>query len=83
MSANPKTIRRILQQDKASQLENFVADVNCKFPKRVGRKRIEIDFNKVSKIPFRRRTNIQSMDAVMNVAKSTLHRRIEEGEIIG
>jgi len=51
--------------------------VNCKFPKRVGRKRIQIDFNEVSKIPFRRRTNIRSMVAAMNVAKSTLHRRIK------
>ena len=58
VSASPKTIRRIWQQGKASQLENFVADVNCKFSKCVGRKQIQIDFNEVSKIPFRRHTNI-------------------------
>ena len=81
VSTSPKTIRRIWQQGKASQLENFVADVNCKFPKRVGRKRIQIDFNEVSKIPFRQRTNIRSTADVMNVAKSTLHRRIKEGSI--
>ena len=80
-STSPKTIRRIWQQGKASELENFVADVNCKFPKRVGRKRIQIDFNEVSKIPFHRLTNIRSMADVMNVAKSTLHRRIKEGAI--
>lgn len=55
--------------------------MDCKFPIHVRRKRIQIDFNEVSKIPFRRCTNIQSMAAAMNVAKSTLHGRIKEGAI--
>ena len=58
-SINPKTIRRISLRGKASQDENSVANVSQKFPKNAGRKKVQIDINKILEIPFRRRTNIQ------------------------
>nr|XP_027127766.1 uncharacterized protein LOC113743889 [Coffea arabica] len=59
----------------------FQINVITRFPKRPGRKQVEIDFTSIMTIPLRRRTNIRSLSSEMKVAKSTLHRRIKEGAI--
>ncbi|XP_059654902.1 uncharacterized protein LOC132301682 [Cornus florida] len=76
-----RTVQRIWQQAMTSFSNGFVVDVSDKKPKRVGRKRVQIDCSKVSEIPLRQRTNIRSLSFAMQVAKSTLHRRIKEGFI--
>ncbi|XP_023756014.1 uncharacterized protein LOC111904485 [Lactuca sativa] len=47
----------------------------------VGRKRVQVDFNQVLDIPLRRRSNIRSLANLLNVSKSTMHRRIKEGAL--
>ncbi|XP_050207555.1 uncharacterized protein LOC126656972 [Mercurialis annua] len=48
---------------------------------RHGRKRISVDFDQISRILLRRRTNIRSLSMALEMAKSTVHRRITEGSI--
>ncbi|KAH7843659.1 hypothetical protein Vadar_019206 [Vaccinium darrowii] len=79
-SANPKTVRKICQQAMACFTNGLVVDVSSKLPRGAGRKQLQIDLNKVSEVDISRRTNIRSLSAAMKVSKSTLHRRIKEGE---
>ncbi|XP_059654904.1 uncharacterized protein LOC132301684 [Cornus florida] len=76
-----RTVQRIWLQAMTSFSNGVVVDVSNKKPKRVGRKRVQIDCSKVSEIPLRQQTNIRSLSFAMQVAKSTLHRRIKEGFI--
>lgn len=80
-SVNPKTIRKIWQRAMMCIAEGLPVDVSYRMPGRVGRKRAEIDLQKISEVPLRRRTNIRSLSEAMKVAKSTLHRRVKEGKI--
>ncbi|XP_015163525.1 uncharacterized protein [Solanum tuberosum] len=48
---------------------------------RVGRKRIQVDINQFKEIPLCRRTNIRSLSFAINMAKSTVFRRVKEGAI--
>ncbi|GJV36853.1 hypothetical protein Tco_1409330 [Tanacetum coccineum] len=58
-----------------------MVDVSSKKPSVVGRKRIHINFAQVSQIPLRRRSNIRSLAKLIDVPKSTIHRRIKEGAL--
>lgn len=76
-----RTIRRIWKQAKDASTES-VMGVSSRRKGQVGRKKVQIDFNQVPQIPLRRRTNIRSLSAAMDVAKSTLHRRVQDGDLI-
>ena len=80
-SVNVRAIYRIWKQAKTCTANGLVVDVGHKMAKSVGRKRVQIDFNKVSEIPLCRRTNIRSLSNALDVPKSTLHRRIKDGMI--
>nr|XP_017226371.1 PREDICTED: uncharacterized protein LOC108202480 isoform X1 [Daucus carota subsp. sativus] len=78
-SCSTSTVQRIWVQAKNSFGRGLPLDVSSKLKGRVGRKKIEIDRDEVSQVPLRRRTNIRSLACAINMAKSTLHRRIKEG----
>ncbi|XP_026435503.1 uncharacterized protein LOC113333202 [Papaver somniferum] len=50
-------------------------------PKKIGRKKIQIDLEMMSLIPFRRRTNIRSTAKALGMSKTTVWRRIKDGSI--
>ncbi|XP_049388575.1 uncharacterized protein LOC125864031 [Solanum stenotomum] len=76
-----RTISRIWKQCKSSVDNGTPLDVSSKLVGRVGRKRVEVDINQVKEIPLCRRTNIRSLAFAMNMAKSTVFRRIKDGTI--
>ncbi|KAH6817537.1 hypothetical protein C2S51_001140 [Perilla frutescens var. frutescens] len=47
----------------------------------VGRKRVEFNLDQSKDISLRRRTNIRSLEKALKISKSTIHRRIREGNI--
>ncbi|KAH7838072.1 hypothetical protein Vadar_021669 [Vaccinium darrowii] len=61
--------------------DGFAVAVYYQLPRRVGRKRLNIDLKKISKINLRRLTSILSLSEAMNMAKTTLHRHLKEGKI--
>ncbi|KAF7141606.1 hypothetical protein RHSIM_Rhsim06G0137900 [Rhododendron simsii] len=76
-----RTIRRIWEQGTACIHNRMVVDVSSNLSGRVGRKRVEINFNKVAEVRKSQRTNIRSLSNAIKVSKSTLHRRIKEGAL--
>jgi transposase len=75
-----KTISRIWRRSKETP-ENSPANVVSKKAGHVGRKRIHLDLGeKLKAVPLRRRKNLRSIAFELNISKSTLHRRLKEGE---
>ncbi|XP_047259423.1 uncharacterized protein LOC124891932 [Capsicum annuum] len=56
-------------------------DVSLRLTGKVGRKRIGVDINQVKEIPLCRQTNIRSLAFAMNMAKSTVFRRVKDGTL--
>jgi hypothetical protein len=75
-SVSRSTIQRIWKQGKNS---GVYVDVSHKRTKNAGRKRVQVDFNRLRDIPLRKRTCIRSTSSAMNMSKSTLHRYIKLG----
>ena len=80
-SVTQRTIRRVWERAQECISNGSTPNVCSRLPKRAGRKRIQVDINRVGEIPLRRRTNIRSLSNAINVPKSTLYRRIKEGAI--
>ncbi|KAL5697337.1 hypothetical protein ACHQM5_030823 [Ranunculus cassubicifolius] len=78
-SVNERTVRRIWERAKTCIKNGLNVDVSHNLTNRVGRKRVEIDPSLISEIPLRKRTNIRSLAKAANMAKSTVHKRIQEG----
>ncbi|GJS04025.1 hypothetical protein Tco_0320533 [Tanacetum coccineum] len=76
-----RTVTRIWNHAKFQLEHELTVDVSSKMPTVVGRKRVQIDFNQVSEIPLRLRTNIRCIAKSLNVSKSTMHRRIKQGAL--
>ena len=74
-----RTIRRIWKQTKDVNPESLTV-VSSRRKGQVGWKRLQIDLNQVLHISLRR-TNICSLFAAMNIEKSTLHRRVQDGDL--
>lgn len=74
-----RTISRIWAHGK-KHLENGI-DFSRKSVANVGRKRVDVG-NKVKAVPFAKRTNIRTLAHAIQVSKSTLHRRIQDGELV-
>ncbi|XP_059627408.1 uncharacterized protein LOC132270231 [Cornus florida] len=72
---------RIWKQAVSCFSTGLAIDVSDRRARRFVHKRLQINLTKVSEIPLRRRTNIRSLSVAMEVAKLTLHRRIQEGVI--
>ncbi|KAH7852570.1 hypothetical protein Vadar_026523 [Vaccinium darrowii] len=80
-SVSEKTVRKIWKQGKDCIYNQLLVDVSSNLARRVGRKRAQLNLNKVAEVPFPQRTNIRSLSSAVKVSKSTLHRRIKEGAI--
>ncbi|KAL4581255.1 hypothetical protein LXL04_017465 [Taraxacum kok-saghyz] len=77
-----RTVSRIWHRAKLQVENGSTLDLSSKMLQVVGRKRIHLDLNQISQIPLRRRTTIRSIAKSLTISKSTLHRRIKEGELI-
>lgn len=56
-------------------------DVSSRRKGQVGRKGVQVNLIQVSQIPLQRKTNIHSLSATTDVAKSTLHRKVQHGDL--
>ncbi|XP_026383686.1 uncharacterized protein LOC113279201 [Papaver somniferum] len=75
------TVSRIWNRSKENHNSNMPADVSSRKPTRVGRKRVEIDRDRVLAVPLNRRTCIRTLAAEIEMSTTTLHRRIKEGKV--
>ncbi|KAM3301962.1 hypothetical protein P3S67_016464 [Capsicum chacoense] len=77
-----RTIQRIWKQCQSS-VDNGMSslDVSLRLTGKVGRKWIGVDINQVKEISLCRRTNIRSLAFAMNMAKSTVFRRVKDGTL--
>ncbi|KAI3901062.1 hypothetical protein MKW92_028946 [Papaver armeniacum] len=80
-STSTTTVSRIWKRSKVCLELSLPVDVSSRMPKKIGRKRTEIDITKIHEIPLERRNSIRSLAEALNVPKSTLHRRIKEGAL--
>lgn len=80
-SVGVRTIHRIWKQANDCVANGAAVDFSSRKQGRVGRKRAQIDINKVAEIPLRRRTSVRSLAKAMDVPQTTLYRRIKEGDI--
>lgn len=76
-----RTVSRIWKRVKLQAENGSTIDLSSKKLQVVGRKRVQLDLNQVSQIPLCRRTTIRSIAKSLGVSKSTLQRRIKEGEL--
>lgn len=78
-SISTRSIARIWSTGK----QNIAQGINFASNKfgNVGRKRIQLDINAVKEVPLKRRSNIRSLASAIHVSKSTVHRRIKDGDL--
>lgn len=76
-----RTILLIWKQCKSFIDSGTSLDVSSKIAGKVGRKPVEIDINQVKEISLCLGTNIGSLAFAMNMAKSTVFRRVKNGTI--
>ena len=79
-SISLRSVQRLWREAKSLE-SGSIPDLSSKLNKRVGRKKVQVDFHKVKEIPLRCRGNIRSFSEAMGLSKSTLHRRIKAGYI--
>lgn len=75
-----RTIQRIWKQSKNNS-NNGVIDVSHRRTKNCGRKRVQLDFQRIQEIPLSRRTTLDSLSCALNVGKTTLFRNLKLGNI--
>ncbi|XP_026423571.1 uncharacterized protein LOC113319535 [Papaver somniferum] len=76
-----RSVERLWRAAKNSIQNGSPANVSSRMPKKIGRKKIQIDLEMMSLIPFRRRTNIRSTTKALGMSKTTVWRRIKDGSI--
>ncbi|GAA0162729.1 hypothetical protein LIER_18759 [Lithospermum erythrorhizon] len=80
-SVSPKTVNKIWSKAKLFIDTGDMVSFPNNLVKRVGRKHIEVDTEKIKLIPLRHRKNIISLSISLGMPKSVLHRRIKEGAL--
>lgn len=80
-SVSTRTIRRVWQQSKKNLENESAIDLSSKRTGKIGRKRVHVSPNKIKQIPLNRRCTIRSLAKAIDVPKTTVHRRIQEGLI--
>ncbi|XP_050233452.1 uncharacterized protein LOC126681939 [Mercurialis annua] len=80
-SISRRSVSRLWSLAKSLMHDGTLPDLDSKLLRNVGRKRVEFDCERIKDVLFQRRTNIRSASAVLNISKSTFHRRIKEGSI--
>ncbi|KAL7124878.1 hypothetical protein ABFS83_14G078100 [Erythranthe nasuta] len=76
-SVSIRTVQRIWRQSGKGAHD----DVSHKKTRNCGRKRIEINMDQFCGIPLHRRTTLESLACSLNMAKSTLFRRLKSREL--
>ncbi|XP_010472059.1 PREDICTED: uncharacterized protein LOC104751737 [Camelina sativa] len=77
-SIHRRTVQRIWERAKKTPLGASV-DVSERKTKNCGRKRVEIDLQRIADIPLHRRTTLRSLVEALGVSYVTLYRRLKEG----
>ncbi|GAA0145270.1 hypothetical protein LIER_42852 [Lithospermum erythrorhizon] len=80
-SVSIKIVSRLWSKAKALIDNGDMVDLSCNLMKRVGRKRVEVDPDRVMQIPLRNRKSIMDLANALGMSKSSLHRRIKEGSL--
>lgn len=75
------TVKLIWRQTRLSLDNGTTLNLSLRLVGTVGRKRIQIDINRIKEIPLCRRTNIRFLACAVDVSTSTLFRCIKEGAI--
>ncbi|XP_057248271.1 uncharacterized protein LOC130590238 [Beta vulgaris subsp. vulgaris] len=78
---NKWTIGRIWKKLRQQLQEDARIDVNHRKTGRVGRKRIQLDPQRLMAIPLRKKTTIRATAASLGIHRSTLHRLVKRGAI--
>ena len=76
-----RTVSKVWKLGSSFVSDGAPLDVSNKRSKRVGRKRVEIDLEKVKQVPLRRRKTIVGLAYALGMSKSTVHRRFKEGKL--
>jgi hypothetical protein len=77
-SVSIRTVQRIWKRGKES---GACADVSHRMTKNCGRKRIELDLDRIREVPFSRRTTVRDLAFALNTSKDTIHRLLKLGVI--
>nr|GME01584.1 Transposase, Tc1-like protein [Ipomoea batatas]GME17943.1 Transposase, Tc1-like protein [Ipomoea batatas]GME18569.1 Transposase, Tc1-like protein [Ipomoea batatas] len=80
-SVSTRTVSRIWKKGIDCVKHGVPVDTSLNLTGNVGRKRIQISPDEVSRIPLNRRTTIRSMATALNMSKTSLHRRVKEGSL--
>lgn len=75
-----RTVQRVWKRAKDTE-NGAVVDVAHRRSKNCGRKKVQVDLNRVSEIPLHRRTTLRSLAVSLNVKYSTLFRLLKQGLI--
>ncbi|XP_026428649.1 uncharacterized protein LOC113324548 [Papaver somniferum] len=76
-----RTVSRLWHDAKLANANGDVVDISSKMVNRVGRKRIELDLDRIKLIPLRKRTIIRGITHELNLSTSTVHRLIKDGNL--
>lgn len=77
-SVSIRTVQRIWKQGKN---DGPYVDVSHKLTKNCGRKRIQLDVDRMREIPLSKRTTMRDLSCALDVSASTIHRRVKSGDI--
>ncbi|XP_058215524.1 uncharacterized protein LOC131326682 [Rhododendron vialii] len=78
-SVDPRTVRQIVQKANSCIAKGLTVDVSPNLRGRVGRKRVQLDLNRIAALPYSQRTNIRSIAEALEVPRTTIHRRVKDG----
>ncbi|XP_065847377.1 uncharacterized protein [Euphorbia lathyris] len=73
-----RTVQRIWKQAKDCGTN---VDVSYRKTKNCGRKRIQIDLDRIQSVPLHKRTTLRSLSSAINISPSILARRLKFGKI--
>ncbi|XP_026428378.1 uncharacterized protein LOC113324270 [Papaver somniferum] len=76
-----RTASRLWNCAKLANANGDVVDISSKMVNRVGRKRIQLDLDRIKLIPLRKRTTIRGIAHELNLSTSTVHRLIKNGNL--
>ncbi|KAI3942170.1 hypothetical protein MKW98_003769, partial [Papaver atlanticum] len=76
-----RTVSILWHDVKLANAKGDVVDISSKMVNKVGRKRIELDLDRIKLIPLRKRTTIRGIAHKLNLSTTTVNRRIKDGNL--
>ncbi|KAK1399051.1 hypothetical protein POM88_008914 [Heracleum sosnowskyi] len=76
-----RTIKRLWNRAQMQLANGNTIDLSSKRVGKVGRKHVHLSPNKIMQVPLSRRSTVRSLAKAINVPKTTVHRRKQEGFI--